>query len=383
MLIKYGFKNFFSFKEESFISFELDKNVPDDVSQGRSFTTIMGIKGANSSGKTNIIKALSFLSEFITSSSNKEKYKLAAFPFFDSKEKTFLYAELGHAGKQYRYEVEIFEKEVISEKVFRKNRKWVPILSREKTDITYAISDFEKSKEIKISKDASAISTLSNFRMFDSMLDLKNIYDCFDNVIYNVSASDGMLPIPTDFRKVSGIYNIDKRIFEFTKSFLQKADPTLIDIEINQDVDKDGEERFTPIFIHQYADNRKKLQFRDESSGTKTLYIMLCAYQWVIYKGGVLALDEFDIHLHAMLLPHILKLFTDPENNSKNSQFIFTAHNTEIIDELGRYRTTLVNKEDCESYCYRLDEIGGQILRNDRPISPIYTKGLIGGTPQL
>ncbi|EJL6274821.1 hypothetical protein NMR36_002930, partial [Vibrio cholerae] len=57
-----------------------------------------------------------------------------------------------------------------------------------------------------------------------------------------------------------------------------------------------------------------------------------------------------------------------------------TAHNTEVMDALGRYRTILVNKEGNESYCYRLDEVS--MLRNDRPISPLYKKGKIGGVPK-
>jgi hypothetical protein len=43
----------------------------------------------------------------------------------------------------------------------------------------------------------------------------------------------------------------------------------------------------------------------------------------------------------------------------------------------------LVNKEDNESFAYRLDEIPGDILRNDRPILPAYNDGKIGGIPKL
>ncbi|NOR79400.1 MAG: hypothetical protein GQ529_00990, partial [Methyloprofundus sp.] len=77
----------------------------------------------------------------------------------------------------------------------------------------------------------------------------------------------------------------------------------------------------------------------------------------------------------------ILDLFLNDESNPKGAQFIFTAHNTEIIDWLGKYRTILVNKEDNESYCYRLDEITGSMIRNDRSIIPLYLDGKIGGIP--
>jgi hypothetical protein len=53
------------------------------------------------------------------------------------------------------------------------------------------------------------------------------------------------------------------------------------------------------------------------------------------------------------------------------------------MDTLGKYRTFLVNKENNESFGYRLDEIPGDMLRNDRLISPIYNEGKIGGIPKL
>ena len=40
-----------------------------------------------------------------------------------------------------------------------------------------------------------------------------------------------------------------------------------------------------------------------------------------------------------------------------------------------------MNKEDNESYCYRLDEITGSMIRNDRQITPLYLDGKIGGIP--
>ena len=61
---------------------------------------------------------------------------------------------------------------------------------------------------------------------------------------------------------------------------------------------------------------------------------------------------------------------------------IFTTHNRDILDALGKHKTILVNKEDNESYSYKLDELPGNLVRNDRPISPIYNSGKIGGVPK-
>jgi hypothetical protein len=50
---------------------------------------------------------------------------------------------------------------------------------------------------------------------------------------------------------------------------------------------------------------------------------------------------------------------------------------------LGKYRTVLVNKEDNESYAYRLDELPGELVRNYRSIVSPYNKGHLGGVPKL
>ena len=66
----------------------------------------------------------------------------------------------------------------------------------------------------------------------------------------------------------------------------------------------------------------------------------------------------------------------------KLAQLIFTTHNNEIMDRLKKSRIILVNKEDNESYLYKLDETG-EILRNDRSISKIYNTGRLGGKPKI
>jgi hypothetical protein len=245
------------------------------------------------------------------------------------------------------------------------------------------VAELNQIKEIQVTDNSSVISTLSNFKFFEELVDLKNIYDFFDSVAANVNVSSGMNGINNDFREISEIYHKNENIFKFVKRFLMASDMGITDIEIVSDTNSQGEEYFKPIFKHSYSGETCDLFYRDQSSGTKHLYMVLGLYWICLNSGNVVALDEFDIHLHALLLPMILELFESKETNPRGAQFIFTSHNTEIIDNLGKYRTILVNKEGGESYCYRLDEIEGPILRNDRPISPIYAKGLIGGVPNL
>ena len=125
------------------------------------------------------------------------------------------------------------------------------------------------------------------------------------------------------------------------------------------------------------------MQYNDESNGTRLLYRQLGAYLRALTLGSVIAYDEFDIGLHPDLSLMLIDLFEDKEKNSNGAQLIFTSHHSEVIDKLGKYRLVFVNKEDNESYLYRLDEIPGDILRPDRSIMPAYNSHKIGGRPKV
>ncbi|SPY96860.1 Predicted ATPase [Proteus mirabilis] len=140
---------------------------------------------------------------------------------------------------------------------------------------------------------------------------------------------------------------------------------------------------FDPWFVYDVDGEVEFLSFHNQSSGTKSLYKQSLLYYFVIEHGSVLVMDEFDINLHPHILPHLIDFFLDEDINKNNAQLLFTTHNTEILDILGRYRTYLVNKDGTESFCYRLDEIKGDIIRNDRSIAKVYNQGKIGGVPRL
>ena len=85
MLLEFGFRNFYSFREDASISFRLDANCPESISLGKPFATVIGIKGANGSGKTQILKALKFISSFAHQSFSQEvDAPIPIFPFFES-----------------------------------------------------------------------------------------------------------------------------------------------------------------------------------------------------------------------------------------------------------------------------------------------------------
>lgn len=379
MLLEFGFQNFFSFREGVSISLKLDANCPSHISKGNEYATVLGIKGANAAGKTQVLKALAFIANFCSKSfiSDPEDELLFS-PFFESKDQSEFYVEFLFDNIFYRYELTCTEQSVLSEVIYKKTIKKIKIFERKDNDVIFTTKQFEKLKQVKLRKNASIISTANQYELTE----LKSIYNFFNLIMSNVGYS-GMRERQLDIKTVSKHLYSNPEILAFVNKFIAECDTGISAIKIINTKGEDGKDEFVPFFIHNNENKAHPITQHTESSGTKALYRNLPMYKITLDRGGLLILDEFDTHLHPRILPKLLGLFLDEKSNPKNAQIIFTTHNSDVLDLLGRYRIHLVNKRENESFALRLDEIPGDILRNDRSIRPIYQDGKIGGIPRI
>jgi len=379
MLLNYGARNFYCFKEGIEISFELSSNCPQKISKGKSVSNLVCIKGANGSGKTNALKILSFLNNFCTNSFNeKPDQKVLIFSYFGNSHPIELYCDFKIDDISYSYEVSLNENNIISESITRTKKRTITIFKREGNELKGCIKEFSELKKIKLRSNASIISTANQYEITG----VHPIYRFFLRITSNVNWS-GRENFQRDHQYVSKFYNNNQSALEFSVNIIKISDLGINDIFIFERKDEKGKKFFFPIFEHDADVKDNQLTFYDQSSGTKELYVILPYYKQILDTGGVLILDEFDINLHPHILPLLIKLFDDEKTNPHNAQMVFSTHHDSIIDYMGKYRTIIVNKEKSESYAYRLDEIPGDILRNDRPIGPIYNAGKIGGVPKV
>ena len=379
MLLEFGGKNYYSFKEGFEISLRLGATCPSEISQNKEFTNILCVKGANASGKTNALKSLSFLKEFCSNSFNyKPEDEIECEPFFQSKEPIELFLVFSIDGIEYRYELELTKGNVVSERLFKKEKRQTKLILRENDSFSYIHPSFKDFKQIKLRKNASFISTGNQYELKS----IVPIYNFFQAIIRNVY-SIGLGKWTSGVNITSKYYNINSRAFSFVKSIIKKCDFGIHDIHIEEKINEKGEKIFLPIFHHKIGGKTHFLGYANQSSGTQSLYLQLGGYELVLNRGGILVLDEFDINLHPDILPVLLELFEDQKINQKDAQLIFSTHNVDIMDKLGKYRIILTTKDNNESFLYRLDEIGGDLIRNDRTITPIYKAGKIGGVPKI
>ena len=381
MLLGYGGRNCWCFKEWIDINLRLNGHVPEKFSSNKSFSLITGFFGANASGKTSALKIYAFISYFITNSfSSAKESPIFNDSFFDNKDNSEFYVEFtDNSNTEYRYELILQREHVVEERIFLiSNSTEDIILLREENNITVN-KLFDNSIKLILRNNASIISTLHQY----DIIEIENIYSFFNNTFTNVVYTGLNYELDNKINKVSEIYYKDQGALAFASNLIRKFDTGISGIEILLNDSPLSQSLYYPVFSHDNLKELYKLNIHSESTGTKSLYINLLNYYWCIKIGGVLILDDFDINLHHDIHPYLLKIFTENKSNPKNAQLLFTSLNPSVMDILGKYRTYLFEKEEGESYGYRLDEPETKILRNDRSISEPYKRHYLGGYPKI
>jgi len=375
MLLGFGGRNFYSFKEDFDVTLEHKEEV----------LPVLGIKGANASGKTNVIRALSYIRMFMTNSFSQLQPDdgMLCKAFFDSSEPIELYIHFKTNGVEYKYEMECTKDKLLKEVLSRKKSSWKIMLIREEEKLVECIKELDELTMININRHNASIISIAHQH---GLTELSDFYKFSKNIVTNVGI-EGKKTNNEHFmgyREISKVYFDNGKLMNTVVKFLKKADIGISAIKIVKSEDEITKElTYEPLFLHKIDGEVYKLQYIEESNGTRLLYRQLGVYLTAIELGSIVAYDEFDIGLHPDLSLMIIDLFEDKTINKNGAQLVFTSHHSEVIDKLGKYRLVFVNKEDNESYLYRLDEIPGDILRPDRSIMPAYNSHKIGGRPKV
>ena len=92
---------------------------------------------------------------------------------------------------------------------------------------------------------------------------------------------------------------------------------------------------FDTVSTYHIDVNKKEVDFdfSEESDGTKTLSGLLGFCLFAFKNGKTVLVDELERSLHPFLLREIIGMFKNKKYNTANAQLIFTAHNTDILDD--------------------------------------------------
>lgn len=398
MITNLKFSNFYSFAEETELSFEMGKKPSPsaydiELNTEQRLNKVLAVIGANGSGKTQLIKPLAFLSWFIGDSFLGREPE-SPIPFRphalheneDSKfELTFRLNK-----DVYRYKLTINRERVVSESLFRKTSKYFSyIFIREleenhgKFSYRYRQQSFgfPASQARNIRNNASLISAAHNFDV--SMA--TDFVEYFQRYSYNLQFSGRQHFQSGNLIESAGYFTEHAIQHDRMQRMICEFDLGLSSVQIDKAEQKDQDGNTTNIFvpfgIHKLGDNKFLLPFFEESSGTQSAFVLLRRILPVLENGGLAIIDEIDNDLHPHMLPRILELFKFEQTNPHQAQLIFTCHMPEVLNLLKKHQIYLTEKRDQASESWRLDEVIG--LRADDNLYAKYMAGSLSAVPNI
>jgi uncharacterized protein len=391
MLLEFTVGNYLSFKEKKTLSLEATsiKDYPDNIFEEGKYKLLRSavIYGANSSGKSNFIKALEMMQILVRNSgkeSSVNEIDVKPFLLNTETENQPSHFEMLFIieGTRYRYGFEADKNIIHAEWLFEgKGSKESSLFIRAKDSIEVT-TDFEEGKGIeeKTRDNALFLSVVDQFNGTIS----KKIMNWFNmQIIFS--------GLQHEKRKyLTSLILKEANISALVKDFLIPLDLGFKDFKIVE-LDKNSNQILT---LHNKYDKSGAIvdkceldMAEQESSGTNKLYDIAGSIAYSLKLSGLIVIDELDAKLHPLLTMAIVKLFNSPIYNKDNAQLIFATHDTNMLSygcfrrdqiyftEKDRFEATdmysLVEYKDTE----------GNKVRNDRLFEKDYIAGRYGAIP--
>jgi hypothetical protein len=399
MLYELEIENFYSIRDAQVIDLRVAANAPElperfahlwKGSRDRA-PKVVAIFGPNASGKSTVLRALSFVAWFARDSFSIAPGARLPFEKFNNLEgreaPTRLAISLAglvdptdESGEalqcRYQYEVEIDgNHQVLSEAM----HYWPPDTGRKVRlfgrdadgkvvgSSTFGLAGFRQALEKVLRPNASVISTLAQLKhpFATSIWQAANLV--FSNIL--IERSDG----------------VEDQLVRFYAD-----NPTLV-VGLNREIERIdlgiramklemGPSGPIALFAHEGHDGLVPLVL--ESHGTRTFLRLYPFLSRALETGGIAVLDELDSAIHPLVLPEILRWFYDPERNPHDAQLWMTCHNASLLEDLVKEEVLFCAKtHDGRSEVYPLSDI--QAVRRDDNYYRKYLGGSYGAVPQI
>ncbi|HOC92432.1 MAG TPA: ATP-binding protein [bacterium] len=368
MLVDFSVKNYLSFKES--VTFSMiaspdktlwDTNVIENA-QGTGLNLLKSaiIYGHNASGKSNLIKALYFMSGFMNSSTNHlpdrpietKPFKMDASCLDKPSEFDIRFIV---DGTIYNYGFSVDKHRVHQEWLYSFPKTQKRILferNNNNKDAFYFGSHFkgEKNTIAKLTREDSLFLTVSaqyNHELSNLLIKQIHKYSSLPGLTGEIAGQkqwqiDGILLICRLFPEI-----VPKM-----KTFLGIADTGMSDFLYDIDEfdekwdaknrnfntrvktpESDTIKTFHRIISDKGDVSKIELDINEESDGT-IRWLSIAGIAIIHFSNGdSLILDEFDAKLHPALSRELVSMFHNEKVNPKNAQFVGTTHNTDLLDK--------------------------------------------------
>jgi len=360
MLIEFRVANHRSLRDEQVLTMEAGRRVGDEADSrpreipGHSerLLTAAGLYGANASGKSNVLSALTFMQDAVLRShrfwSPDEGLPRDPFAWGPKKLTPSLFEAtllLDDVRFQYGFSAsdECFLEEWLYAWPHGKKQVWFTRDNR-----AYKFGENLKGENKLIGEVTRPNALFLSVAAQHNHPQLQPIFSWFRSIRV-VNLSIGRRPFPrrpsaefmvarlfdhdaSDERQPT-LFPMDESpepLLERLRSLLRMADIGIEDLRADTIESEDFAQRL--IYLRHKSDSDDAwLPLREESQGTRTLFSMGLPMLQVIQEGRILVIDELERSLHPSLARQIIGQFNDPAANPKNAQIVFTTHDTNLL----------------------------------------------------
>lgn len=401
MIINFTVGNYRSFKDKKVLSMEATaiKELNESIIERDGYKLLPSavIYGANSSGKSNLLKAIGKFKKIINSSSKLNSTdKLDIIPFLlnqeTAQEPSFFEIELLIDDQTYTYGFTADNLKVYEEWLYLKEgktKKDTCLFVRTEEGIGIADNYNEgKGLEEKVRDNGLFLSTVDSFNgevakkiihKIDSISVISGINHDFLSGFTNdlCNNKDPELSFQQEVQDFLNSMNVGFNRFELPEDekLAKEVKAYTIHNLYNEQGEVIGETRFS--------------MREHESSGTNKLFDLAALVIGQLALGDLLVVDELDSKLHPLLTQHIIKLFNNPKTNPNGAQLIFATHDTNLLNvkTFRRDQIWFTEKDNSEATdLYSLAEFRepeGNKIRKDRSFEKDYINGRYGAIPYI
>lgn len=373
MLLRFRFKNYKSFAEDAILDMTATSNKEhiDTIidSNGEKILPVVGIFGANGSGKSNFFDAFQTMCTEVLNSSQS----VTPFAFDTNIKKTSTEFEVSITieDKKYRYGFSKYRKEIVEEWLFEQE-----VHSKEKC-IFYTEKDTMHFKGCPKSENeelCSAFDTLPKEKLLLTALGEreKSSY----SKVYVWFRRTAEYQYHSHLMKDSfalQLLAVLPKVKNDALNLLQEFDSSIVDLEVIEHNNK-----YQIYFYHlNEKGNKVRIPFKQEAQGFQKI---LSLAVWIGLSQStslVLFVDDLDTNLHPLILRYFINLYTDPNKNKEHSQLIFSSHNLNFSD-LRKDEIWFIEKENQKSTMFSLSDFKTE---NSTEYEKHYLCGRYGAIP--
>ena len=323
----------FSFKEPNKSKYREETQVVE-VAKGVRLLRFAVLYGANASGKSNFLRAVYFVTEFLFRVFNSKDEKTGVIPFLlddktpneDSEFEIVFYVE----GKRYHYYLIINSERVVSERLtVGKSEKQIFLrcLNGENSKITFNVNLSQ------IAKEHIEIDCLTNMSVFAAyrkanvtVPELQIVVDYFSSFMPNITTN--------------------KQVYEYAANVFKRSESNYLKQIVLNDLNSAGFNIKNFSFVEDNGEIRDVYSIKVKNDGDKTYmmpgflqsngtrrYIGLdVILHQLLDQQSFLIADELENAIHPDLFEKIVYDFLTAENN--HSQLILTTHYSGLMETI-------------------------------------------------